>query len=180
MSELVGTDTAAYGDPGEVLDRTAREAYRRRLGDLDADLAEAESNNDLGRAERVRIERDFLVAELSAAVGLGGRIRRSGDSTERARKAVAGRIKQAIDRIAGEAPALGRHLRNSVKTGDVLLVSTRATRRLAILIARSGNARSHLAPFGKRPREATMTHQPSNPPSRARSTRNGSARSPVA
>jgi hypothetical protein len=117
VSELVGSDTAAYGDTGEVLDRTAREAYRRRLGDLDADLLEAESNNDLGRAERVRIERDFLVAELSAAVGLGGRIRRSGDNTERARKAVAGRIKQVIDRIAGEAPALGRHLRNSVKTG---------------------------------------------------------------
>ena len=117
VSELVGADTAAYGDSGEVLDRTAREAYRRRLRDLDADLLEAESNNDLGRAERARIERDFLVAELSAAVGLGGRMRRSGDSTERARKAVAGRIKQVIDRIAGEAPALGRHLRNSVKTG---------------------------------------------------------------
>ena len=117
VGELVGPDTAAHGDLGEVLDRTAREAYRRRLGDLDADLAEAESNNDLGHAERVRIERDFLVAELSAAVGLGGRIRRTGDSSERARKAVAGRIKQAIDRIAGGAPSLGRHLRNSVKTG---------------------------------------------------------------
>jgi hypothetical protein len=117
VRELVGSDTVAQGNFGEVLDRTAREAYRRRLGDLDADLADAESNNDLGRAERVRIERDFLVAELSAAVGLGGRIRRSGDGTERARKAVAGRIKQVIDRIAEEAPSLGRHLRNSVKTG---------------------------------------------------------------
>jgi hypothetical protein len=117
VSQLVGSDTAMYGDLGEVLDRTAREAYRRRLGDIDAELAAAEENNDLGRAERVRIERDFLVAELSAAVGLGGRARRPGDSAERARKAVAGRIKQAIDRIGGDAPSLGRHLRNSVTTG---------------------------------------------------------------
>ena len=118
VSELVGVDTAmGGGDLGEVLDRTAREAYRRRLSDLDADLAEAEAHNDRGRAERVRVERDFLVAELSAAVGLGGRIRRAGGGTERARKAVAGRIKQALDRIARDAPSLGRHLRNSVKTG---------------------------------------------------------------
>ena len=117
MSELVGSETAVFGDSGEVLDRTAARRTGAGWPTSTPTSSKPNSNNDLGRAERVRIERDFLVAELSVAVGLGGRIRRSGDSTERARKAVAGRIKQVMDRIGGEAPLLGRHLRNSVKTG---------------------------------------------------------------
>jgi hypothetical protein len=36
---------------------------------------------------------------------------------ERARKAVAARIKQAIDRVESVDPRLGRHLRNSIRTG---------------------------------------------------------------
>jgi AAA ATPase domain len=109
----VGVDRAA----GEVLDRRARDEYRRRLAELDAELAEAEANHDRGRVEKARIERDFFVAELSAAVGLGGRPRVQGDDVERARKAVAGRIKQALDRIESVDARLGRHLRNSIRTG---------------------------------------------------------------
>jgi len=48
---------------------------------------------------------------------MGGRLRSAGSGTERARKAVAGRIKQAIDRVETHLPGLGRHLRLSVRTG---------------------------------------------------------------
>jgi len=65
----------------------------------------------------VSYRRDFFVAELSAAVGLGGRPRVRGDDVERARKAVAGRIKHAVDRIESVDAWLGRHLRNSIRTG---------------------------------------------------------------
>jgi hypothetical protein len=117
VSDLTGGPAGVNRGTGEVLDRRARDEYRRRLGELDADVAEAEANHDRGRAEKARIERDFLVAELSAAVGLGGRARVGGDDVERARKAVAGRIKQAVDRIESVDARLGRHLRNSVRTG---------------------------------------------------------------
>jgi hypothetical protein len=104
-------------DLGDMLDAQARAEYRRRLAELEDDLADAEQCADLGRADRARAERDFIAAELAAALGLGGRPRRSGNSAERARKAVAGRIRLTIGRIDQEAPDLARHLANSVRTG---------------------------------------------------------------
>jgi hypothetical protein len=117
VADLTGGRAGVDRGTGEVLDRRARDEYRRRLAELDAELADAEANHDRGRIEKAQIERDFFVAELSAAVGLGGRRRVQGDDVERARKAVAGRIKHAIDRIESVDTRLGRHLRNSIRTG---------------------------------------------------------------
>lgn len=105
------------GDLGELLDARARAEYRRRLAELEDDLADADAAADPARAERARAERDFLAAELASALGLGGRARRSADPVERARKAVTGRIRLTIGRIEGEHPELARHLANSVRTG---------------------------------------------------------------
>lgn len=103
---------------GETLDRQAVAAYRARLEELDDDLADAEHANDIVRAERARTERDFLLEELSASLGLGGRPRAAGpDPVERLRKAVTSRIRDAIRRIDAVHPALARHLSNSVRTG---------------------------------------------------------------
>jgi hypothetical protein len=107
----------ASGDLGELLDAQARGEYRRRLAELDDELADAEACADLARAEKARAEHDFLAAELSAALGLSGRPRRAGDPVERARKAVSGRIRLSIGRIEHEHPALGHHLRHAVATG---------------------------------------------------------------
>ncbi|MPZ73468.1 MAG: hypothetical protein GEU74_09590 [Nitriliruptorales bacterium] len=101
----------------DVLDRRAKESYRRRLDELQSDIDEAEADNDLYRAEKARVERDSLIAQLSAATGLGGRDRRLGDERERARKAVTARIRDAIARIKRVHPRLGAHLHNAVQTG---------------------------------------------------------------
>jgi tetratricopeptide (TPR) repeat protein len=102
----------------ETLDRQAVAAYRARLAELDDDLADADAANDLVRAERTRVERDFLLDELSSSLGLGGRARASGpDPVERLRKAVTSRIRDAIRRIETVHPVLARHLSNSVRTG---------------------------------------------------------------
>jgi len=108
---------AADAGTGPVLDREARTAYRQRLAELEDDLAAATADRDLGRAERLRAERDFLAAELAAALGLGGRPRVEGDRTERARKAVTMRISTAVKAIDAVHPELARHLRLSVSTG---------------------------------------------------------------
>lgn len=106
------------GDGGiELADRTAIDAYRRRLVELQGELDDAADAHDLGRAERARAERDALVDELSAVTGLGGRPRRGGSDLERLRKAVGNRIRQALGRIEDAHPELGRHLRVSVRTG---------------------------------------------------------------
>jgi predicted ATPase len=125
VSDLYGGTTSSRttsrrtteGDLGDMLDPQARAAYRQRLEDLEPELQDASAIQDLGRVEQLRIEQDFLLAELSAALGLGGRARRVGDPNERFRKAVGTRIKFTIDRIADSHPALAAHLRNSVRTG---------------------------------------------------------------
>ena len=106
-----GTDT------GPMIDAAARSAYRRRLVDLEEEIDEASRDHDQGRLEKLGAVKDFLAAEVSAALGLGGRVRVTGDRTERARKAVAMRISTALKAIETVHPELARHLRNSVSTG---------------------------------------------------------------
>lgn len=103
------------GEP--MIDDTAREAYRRRLTDLEQELEAAEQQGDTGVATRVRDERSALLDQLTAAYGLGGRTRRTPDHVERARKAVSRRIRTTIIRVGDALPALGRHLRTAVHTG---------------------------------------------------------------
>jgi hypothetical protein len=105
------------GSVGDQLDDTARRQYEARLEEIEEDLADADARADVAASERLHRERDALLAELSAAYGLGGRSRRRGDSAERARSTVTQRTRDAIARIADAHPELGRHLRSSVKTG---------------------------------------------------------------
>jgi hypothetical protein len=89
-----------------VLDERARREYRARLAEVDEEIEEAERWADPERAARAREEREALLAELSAAAGLGGRPQRLGDQSERARKAVTAGIRDVIGRLEAEHPAL--------------------------------------------------------------------------
>lgn len=104
-------------DTGEVLDGQALAAYRVRLRDIDAELEEAESWADDARVARLRLEREALLAEVSAATGLGGRPRRFSSTQERARVAVRKAIASALERIEARDAALARLLRDTVHTG---------------------------------------------------------------
>jgi hypothetical protein len=108
--------TGASG--AEILDPQARAAYRHRLAELDAEVDEAERWHDTERASRLRAERDFLVRELAAAAGLGGRPRRLGSEAERARVNVTRAIRSAISRIRDRAPAAAAHLDQAIRTGS--------------------------------------------------------------
>lgn len=102
---------------GPILDAHARQQYLGRLRELDEELAESTANNDPVRKSLIGDEREFLLTELREAIGLGGRLRRSNDPTERARKAISMRIRGAINRIEDSHIDLARHLRVSVRTG---------------------------------------------------------------
>jgi hypothetical protein len=112
-----GAAVRGDGDAGEMLDARAKDAYRRRLGDIDDDLAQAAAMGDPARAAQAESERDFLVRELSRAVGLGGRDRRAGAAPERARVSVTRALRQAIGLIAEHHTALGTHLERAIRTG---------------------------------------------------------------
>ena len=105
------------GDAGCHLDDHAREAYRRRLLDIDEDIEDATRDNDTGRIALAQADREFLVNELSRAVGLGGRSRRAASTVERSRTSVTRTLRYAIARITLHHAPLGDHLRHAVATG---------------------------------------------------------------
>lgn len=105
------------GDAGELLDAQAKAAYARRLAEIDEDIEEAQASGDSEREAQANAERDFLLRELARAVGLGGRDRRAGRASERARVAVTRALRQAIARIGEHHPQLGRHLDHAIHTG---------------------------------------------------------------
>jgi hypothetical protein len=117
LVDATGTARVVATDTGPVLDAAARDAYRRRLRDLDSELTAAQQHADLDRATRLRTEQSFLTAELARALGLHGRDRVGGDPAERARKAVHMRITSALRTIGEVHPPLARHLRHAVSTG---------------------------------------------------------------
>lgn len=119
--DMVDVEHGVDGPPQlglPAIDEQAREAYRRRLQEVTEDIDEATASHDHGRAEKARGDREFLIAELSRAVGLGGRMRTVGGDAERARTSVFRAIHYAMDRLAPVDPALGDHLRRSIRTGS--------------------------------------------------------------
>jgi hypothetical protein len=105
------------GDAGALLDGPAKDAYRRRLEEIDDDIERARAAGDTPREAQAELERDFLLRELSRAVGLGGRDRRASSASERARAAVTRAIRQAIARIGDHHQSLGDHLEHTIRTG---------------------------------------------------------------
>ncbi|MGH2830533.1 MAG: response regulator [Actinomycetota bacterium] len=119
--ELVAGNRAAKGLVAEgaeaLLDPQAKAAYRQRLRDLEQEAAEAEEWGDAERARRARAEIDAIGAQLSSALGLGGRDRRAAGAAERARINVTLAIKPTLAKIAKHAPRFGEHLAATIKTG---------------------------------------------------------------
>ena len=105
------------GDAGEMLDARAKDTYRRRLAEIDDDIEQARAPNDAEREAQADTERDFLVRELSRAVGLHGRDRRAASNSERARVSVTRALRHAIARVGEHHPELGEHLDQTIRTG---------------------------------------------------------------
>lgn len=112
-----GAQTVEQAGLGEVVDAQALAAYRRRLLAIDSELDEADAWGDAGRAETLTVEREALLAQVSAATGLGGQPRTAGSSAERARVAVRKAIATALDAIHTADPVVARHLTARVRTG---------------------------------------------------------------
>jgi hypothetical protein len=109
--------SAVRSDSPTVPDYRARESYRQRLQHLRSELEEAEQLNDLGRITTLHAEEQFLTQELSTAYGVSHYASAKSAQVEKARKAVAYRIRSALEKIKKANPTLWRHLRSALKTG---------------------------------------------------------------
>jgi predicted ATPase len=115
--ELVGSPVDG-GASIEATDRRALAEYRQRLSELDEERVEAEGHHDIERIARAEAERAALLDELRRVTSLGGRSRLMGaNASERARKAVGARIKDAIRRLQAPMPQLAAHLDQATVTG---------------------------------------------------------------
>jgi predicted ATPase len=110
-------DPLPVGDAGPALDREALRQYRKRLAELDAELVEAEARHDVARHAKRNAEREALLGELARATGLGGRPRRTGSPSEKARLNVTRTIRHAITYLSTTVPELAAHLDESLVTG---------------------------------------------------------------
>ncbi len=104
---------AARGEAG--IDRRARLDYRARWRELLADQADAERDNDAGRAARIQDEIDMLARELAG--GRRGPARGTSSAQERARVNVRNCVSAALRAIRRHDEPLWRHLANTIKTG---------------------------------------------------------------
>jgi tetratricopeptide (TPR) repeat protein len=139
--ELAGGQAETpQGDAGPMLDEEAKRAYRRRVDELREEIDQARRWNDPERAERASAELDLLGAELSRAVGLGGRDRRAASNAERARVSVTRAIRSAIEAIEDHHEELGSHLAASVRTGTHCRYAPAAGDEVAWRIERSSQA----------------------------------------
>jgi tetratricopeptide (TPR) repeat protein len=111
LTGLGGTET------GPLLDSTAKRSYRERVRELREELEEARRFNDLGRVMKLEEELQFLTRELAKAVGLFGRDRATGSTSERTRVRVTNAIKTAIAGIVPYHAPLASHFNQSIKTG---------------------------------------------------------------
>lgn len=114
-TELMGV--VEHFDADTQIDTRAKSEYKRRVRELQAELSHAESCNDMARIEPLSEELEVLLNHLNAALGLGGRSRKMGAPSERARSAVTQRIRAALKRIESAHDTLGQHLARSVQTG---------------------------------------------------------------
>lgn len=115
--QKAGINITGLSDAGEMVDEQAKSAYRRRLSELREELEEAKEFGNTERAEKAEAEIDALTSELSRAAGLGGRDRRAGSASDRARQSVTKTIKSVLERIAQSDAALGDIFSRCIRTG---------------------------------------------------------------
>lgn len=94
---------------GESFDLDARRQYASHLAEIDDQITEAESFNDLGRIEHLQAERQQILDHVAKSVGIGGKARIVTDAGK-ARKNIRQQVKRDIDRIAKAHSELAKHL----------------------------------------------------------------------
>jgi len=114
-TDLMRVALVQKGEP--VFDEQAKKNYQKRITELQAAIEEADQLQHTEDLEKLRREYEQILDHLSQSLGVGGRTRKVSSSVEKARTAVTWRIRSAIKKIGQVHPALGKHLKISIKTG---------------------------------------------------------------
>jgi hypothetical protein len=113
----LGDGMRATGDAGDIIDAEAIKNYRRRVEELEAELADLTSPHDEFRRIEARYELEALMDQLKSAVGKAGKTRKVPSERERARQTVSQTIATALAAIEQQMPDLRLHLGHSLHLG---------------------------------------------------------------
>ena len=105
------------GNQDPLLDANAKDEYRKRVQEIEDDLAEADRQNNIELAAKLRAEREAILVELGRAVGLRGKNRTFPTTKGSARTSVTNAIGDARRAIARRLPAAGEFMSKSIITG---------------------------------------------------------------
>jgi hypothetical protein len=95
------------------------EAYRRRVREIDEELADIDVERDVARVERLRGEREALRRELLTVLGMVGGERAAAGPGEQARTTVDRAVERALESLAAADAELANELRSTVVTGPL-------------------------------------------------------------
>ena len=105
-------------EKGEVVfDEKAKTTYQRRVQHLQQEMEEAKTLADNQHLEKLQEEYDRIVDHLARAIGMGGKVRKVTGIMEKCRMMATWQIRSVVKKIAEVHPALGKHLKTSIKTG---------------------------------------------------------------
>lgn len=105
------------GDAGAMLDPRSVSEYKEFHQNLVEELEKAKGRGDSEQVAFLKEQIGIISAQLKSARGLKGKVRKSKDEKEKARKAVANRIMESLKKIQQEHESLGLHLSNTIRTG---------------------------------------------------------------
>lgn len=111
------TDESTFkGGMGSQDMKAELKSLMERLAEIRFERDEAESDNDAAAMRRLDLEREAIRKDVRSKTGLGGK-ERPKDDGEKARQSVAKAIKEAIETIREQLPALADHLEASMNFG---------------------------------------------------------------
>lgn len=112
-----GVEVNRSRDDGAALDKTTRQQCRDEWERINAELDEAEKNNDIGRIAKLKEERQQLAGSVTRATRPGGRPVLVGDQKEKITDRVRKAIRRTIQDVGKKDAALGRHLHKAIRAG---------------------------------------------------------------
>ena len=101
----------------QTIDHKAKSAYLNRIRELQLEIDEAESFNQLEKIATLREEYDSILDHLSNSLSISGKARKIESTSEKARSAITWRIRNTIKKINQSHEDLASHLSSSLKTG---------------------------------------------------------------
>lgn len=119
--DLAGGDSLKQGQEqsyDSVADKQAVANLRNRLQEIPSEIEEANQREDIRQVEKLEKEKECIMQELKSSLGIGGKLRQIGPTSnvERARKAVWNAIATAYKKMEEADPPLSNlvsHLRNT-------------------------------------------------------------------